>query len=428
MVETEKLSWVLPHELKKNQHVAQSQLSLLSKFGPTLYLCYKDNSLHGITYQHWFVTDRSWTIEFGGGEIQNASVLVHNNPKGNYMQAETFPNTNDVRNRMAKVCGATNYSLALRNCEHVARYIFCGIWACFQMTGEGDLRKIFFDYMAQNTKLINTLPKELEIEKPNPVELNTGITDFVREPIEKKALTSAEDKLFNILFLGPTGCGKSTIINQMFNLDVCKADSGINSVTKEINYVQGTYSWPFEIKINGEWKYNQVTKVNIIDTVGFCDSLLSTNQVLALVKNSVKVNLTHLDKVVICCSGRLEADHKKSIKQFMEWLKYNDNKRNFVFFYTKTDGLTEEEKQRNLLSMCEALGIDSHSSLRFKTEIEHIKSQVKLVDTVSFGPNASSADISINREKIMKTVLAPREAIFGTSRRISVSESNCTIL
>ena len=113
LIEVEKQSWVLPHELAKNQERAQSQLSLLSNFGPTLYLCFKNNTLYGQEYQHWFVTDGQWTIEFGGGEIQNAMVLVHNNPKGEYTEAEQFSNTDDVRIRMAKVCGTTNYSLAL---------------------------------------------------------------------------------------------------------------------------------------------------------------------------------------------------------------------------------------------------------------------------------------------------------------------------
>ena len=113
LVEAERVSWVQPHELRQNQGLAQSQLPLLDKFGPTLYLCYKHNKLYNQQYQHWFVTDGIWTIEFGGGEIQNATVLVHNNPKPAYIIAEEFPNTNAVKMRMAQVCGSTNYSCLL---------------------------------------------------------------------------------------------------------------------------------------------------------------------------------------------------------------------------------------------------------------------------------------------------------------------------
>ena len=91
--------------------------------------------------------------------------------------------------------------------------------------------------MAQHTKLINTFPKELQPEEAVWVQLHEGITDFVRDPISKKALTSLDAEMFNILFLGPTGCGKSTLINQMFSLTVCQADSGIDSVTKELHYM-----------------------------------------------------------------------------------------------------------------------------------------------------------------------------------------------
>ena len=134
--EAERQSWVLPHELMQDQELAKSQFSKLDNFGETLYLCYQDRETYTIKYQHWFVTDRKWTIEFGGGEHIDASVSVHDNPKQNYVDSKEFSYTNEVRIRMEKVCGATNYSLALRNCEHVARYIFCGHWASFQMTGE----------------------------------------------------------------------------------------------------------------------------------------------------------------------------------------------------------------------------------------------------------------------------------------------------
>ena len=35
--------------------------------------------------------------------------------------------------RMQAVCGARNFSLALRNGEHLARYVFTGAWLSLQM-------------------------------------------------------------------------------------------------------------------------------------------------------------------------------------------------------------------------------------------------------------------------------------------------------
>ena len=44
---------------------------------------------------------------------------------------------------------------------------------------------------------------------------------------------------------------------------------------------------------------SSVRRTNIIDTIGFCDSVFKPKQVLDVVKSSVKVNLCHVDKVVI---------------------------------------------------------------------------------------------------------------------------------
>ena len=427
LVEAEKVSWVLPHKLGINRVLANSQIRSISNFGEILYLCYQQRNLYGQNYQHWFVTDRRWTIEFGGGDLSNNTVIVHNNPKGQYIEAETFRMTSDVRRRMEKVCGTTNYSLALRNCEHVARYIFCGVWACFQMTGDGGLRKIFFDYMKQYNKLINTYPEELMPKPEKMITLHKGITDFIRDPVDKKALTAVEDKMFNILFLGPTGCGKSTMINEMFNTNVCKAECGIDSVTKQINYIQGTYSSPFRMHIDGLWIQNSNFKVNVIDTIGFCDSVLTSAQVLSLVRNSVKVNLAHLDKVIVCCSGRLEAEHKNSIKQFMDWLDYKNNKEHFGFFSTKSDTMTEDQKQHSLIRLCDSLEIDSKNEL-IETLHNGRQIEMKPVNAIAFPPYATSTEVAINRQKLMRIAMVPPSIKVGSGHRIQVKESSCVIL
>jgi hypothetical protein len=39
-----------------------------------------------------------------------------------YIVVKDFKMTKEVKDRMTKLCGTTNFSLALRNSEHVARY------------------------------------------------------------------------------------------------------------------------------------------------------------------------------------------------------------------------------------------------------------------------------------------------------------------
>ena len=125
IVDCEKTSWIKPHTLEYSQKLRDTQLALINKFGRDLQLCHFERDYNGwglLQYQHWFVTDGTWTIEFGGGEIENANVQIHSNrlPTGYFIE-KRFEMTLEVKERMRKVCGATNYSLALRNCEHVAR-------------------------------------------------------------------------------------------------------------------------------------------------------------------------------------------------------------------------------------------------------------------------------------------------------------------
>ena len=64
----------------------------------------------GITYNHWWVTDGRWLVEFGGGEILNNEVMIHcNNPPGFSITENKFTLNNEVMERLKKVCGATNW-------------------------------------------------------------------------------------------------------------------------------------------------------------------------------------------------------------------------------------------------------------------------------------------------------------------------------
>ena len=70
----EKETWAKRHDLELNQDIRSRQMELIHRFGNNLRLCYKENTILGFTYQHWFITDGDLTFEFGGGDIRNASV------------------------------------------------------------------------------------------------------------------------------------------------------------------------------------------------------------------------------------------------------------------------------------------------------------------------------------------------------------------
>lgn len=63
---------------------------------------------------------------------------------------------------MIQLLGMCNYSLCLRNSEHVANYIFSGLWASLQMEQGGELMSFFRDKMTKDeSKKINTFPSSI---------------------------------------------------------------------------------------------------------------------------------------------------------------------------------------------------------------------------------------------------------------------------
>jgi len=424
LIEQEKIKWALPHELVYNDRQRTEQLNLLTKFGSELQICYKNaTAMNVLEYQHWWITDGTWVLEFGGGELESASVLIHCNPKaGNIIIADRFKLDSNVRQRMRNVCGATNYSLALRNCEHLARYIRSGSWVCVQMLGEGILKRSFFDYMTIYTKLINCPPKELDVEVVSGGQIFENNESFARLPgsvvgkfnKHERALTKMDDARYNILMLGPTGAGKSHLINMIFNEEIVASASSPQSVSRDLSFSKGT----FEFYNNG----STVKDVTVIDTIGLCDSLLNEQEVLTMIKSKVQVNLVYLDKVVVVCSGRIEAAHARAIKRFLSWLKYSQYKDKFMFIYNKAEGLTKEEKAFNMLQMCELLGVDGASEIGVRRDNAAIK--MRNVMATGFPPGADYETI----EEDLETLKLGIACLGNTKPRIPVEEKTCFIL
>jgi hypothetical protein len=55
------------------------------------------------------------------------------------------------------------------------------------------------------------------------------------------------------------------------------------------------------------------------------------DEVEYLIKFFLKHNLTHVDRIVVICSGRIEKAHADSIKALLQWLGYDSYERNFLF-------------------------------------------------------------------------------------------------
>ena len=278
LLDAEKTSWVVPHKLNYDEELRKSQLALRAHFKTKLEMRHDTRKIFGFEYEHFWITDGTWILEFGGGDIRNNKVIIHCNPRaGVCITDKTFTLDKAVRKRIKKVCGATNYSLALRNCEHVARYIYSGTWICFQMVGKGALKKAFVSHMSNSTKLINTFPAELVPKKPKMGPLYSD-KDALDDPADtgtiefnmiQEVLTEADKDDYTILFLGPTGAGKSHLINNLFNLSVSHSGATIDSVTKEVKFYKGKLgSWSVGANEQGLERKFYNRPLTIIDTLG----------------------------------------------------------------------------------------------------------------------------------------------------------------
>ena len=155
-------------------------------------------------------------------------------------------------------------------------------------------------------------------------------------------------------------------------------------------------------------KYDQ--DVNIIDTIGFCDTTMTPKEVYDAVKDKLQTNLIHVDRVVIVCSGRLENAHKDAIKQFMLWLDYKKHQNNFCFVHSKCDGMEEGQKLRSLSTVCGELGIDTsitNQKIAADTLADSVtlSSTVQMVNTFGFPPKASFEEIHEDLQLLQDCVI-----------------------
>ncbi len=68
-----------------------------------------------------------------------------------------------IRQRIQHVLGMSNYSLCLRNCEHVANDIMRSRWISSQMDVLGPMMKIFKKYiMEDDMRKVNAFPSSIQ--------------------------------------------------------------------------------------------------------------------------------------------------------------------------------------------------------------------------------------------------------------------------
>jgi len=240
-LKAEKNTW-LEHNLKFEEKVRIESLQLLDKFedDKPIYLSHVEREYEGYTFQHWFVTNRDYFLEFGSerDDIYTTRVKINNKPKRPYSVNNNKNMDEAIRTRMRHVIGMKTYSLCLRNSEHIANYVFSGKWISNQMGQNGYLLSIFESYLKENNNRIRLVNSSPESIRPHLFSTNTSkVYDFIeRELVATKFeyFLDYDDDTYNILVVGPTGAGKSRFINVLFNQQICDSEQSFNSVTRDI--------------------------------------------------------------------------------------------------------------------------------------------------------------------------------------------------
>jgi len=238
----------------------------------------------------------------------------------------------------------------------------------------------------------------------------------------KQGLSRQDEQAFNIVFLGPTGCGKSSIINQLLNATVSEQGDTAVSVTRQILAFEGRGT----LKTQGGQR--KISTVNVIDTIGFCDSLLTEDSVVNLITEWLQIQDTTIDAIVVVVSGRLEQQHIKSIKQVMKWLNFEKHAINFHFVYNKADLIQSQATvMQNVAFMAQQLETGSHSVYLLEDDASQRRRRYPRNLALGVPPDASFDQAT----GLMETLVTPLLAIpFDGSKRlrVPVSTSQCSIL
>eukprot|EP00928_Gymnodinium_smaydae_P061697 TRINITY_DN45727_c0_g1_i1.p1 TRINITY_DN45727_c0_g1~~TRINITY_DN45727_c0_g1_i1.p1 ORF type:complete len:437 (-),score=55.83 TRINITY_DN45727_c0_g1_i1:136-1446(-) len=429
LVRDEEATWQKPHSLRVDDALRTRSLALLDNFKPRLFYCYVPTKLQEQPSRHYFITDSVQLIEFhhyfvSTNQVDAAVAVLPDTYKGKEVRTlKEFDYTLEVKARMAQVCGARGHSFCLRNSEHLAKYVMTGSWVSAAVFPEGYLMQIFGAHLGDRERmLLNTPPEELRRSGMLIQPVYADGAQFLRFQGLRTVLSELEaERAYNVLVLGPTGSGKSNLVNMCYNKTVCCSCSSANSVTRHMEITHGI-----------GWIYGQQERpVHIVDSIGFCDSELSPAEVLKLIKNTVKSTFVHIDRVVMVCSGRLEKTQEQAMKRIMAWLQYDKHVFNFSFVYSKADSLTDEEKEQNLATVCNRLGAHIHTlkvdpqlapSARLRKPGTRAVNAVDLAVAVGFPPSVSYSEVEEDHHRLMDVMFTP------AITRIRVDESTCSLL
>lgn len=212
--------------------------------------------------------------------------------------------------RLILILGMENYSFIYRNCEHVARFLFDGVWFCSQAN------KLFNHF---GTKLFH---EERIDQFPGNTNHNMHFIKTKSPLTFSKILRfkpSLDPSHKNIVFFGPMGSGKSNLINHLARMSCCPSKKSMNSITQMVEFAE----------CRGETKI-----FNLIDTIGV-DHSNDWDSIFQAVTNRIG------DKIIVCqgwlvirFGERMTPETRKRIFTFYNWVKNSKKVKEYRIIFT----------------------------------------------------------------------------------------------
>lgn len=304
-------------------------------------------------YEEWFiVVEKSHVIKFSSDSV----LKISDNVYSNYEIVEQFQMDQKTRDRIRMILGIKTQSILFQNSEHIANYIHSGKWISSQTNENGHIyndliqindlprssakyrfKDVFIECFNSDFKiLINTFPSTIDPCNLDEKSIYPFITKtYLKSPQIHFYLDYNDNSASNVLLIGPTGAGKSNLINALFNKKIVESQPSFTSVTKEIYFIK--------CQNNGK-------KLVLTDTVGLCDTEYNEEELMRMIKGRINRNFRSIDVVLIVLAmDRITLDRSNSIKKVLEWLNYEKYAKRFTFVITKSGNLNNEDSEKNRL-------------------------------------------------------------------------------